>query len=291
MGLNKDLADARASWAPLSFYEKFEHACILIVTALIALIVVLAIWNLLLKILLSLLASTLDPTDPSVFQALFGMIFTVIIALEFKRSLLVLAERVDSVVQVRAVLLIALLAVAATACTRRRRLGARRRILDGSRPGPPPHRCEGSGESGVGYQKRHPNDTPVDPTLVPGCHAPPEPELFRRWQAADDGQLCVNGRLLLARGRKSVDGRCCVLRPDRQVPSDQREQDWDTVKRASDQLGRAKRQELQRPESKNYLWGNGRKLNTCPDWAVASGVNRLSVHRANVAGALPGSTP
>ncbi len=38
------------------------------------------------------------------------MIFTVSIALELKRSLLVLAERIDSVVQVRAVLLIALLA-------------------------------------------------------------------------------------------------------------------------------------------------------------------------------------
>jgi uncharacterized membrane protein (DUF373 family) len=96
---------------PLSFYEKFEHACILILTALIALIIALAIWNLVLKILISLLASTLDPTEYAVFQALFGMIFTVIIALEFKRSLLVLAERVDSVVQVRAVLLIALLAV------------------------------------------------------------------------------------------------------------------------------------------------------------------------------------
>jgi uncharacterized membrane protein (DUF373 family) len=41
----------------------------------------------------------------------FGMIFTVIIALEFKRSLLVVAERRDSVVQVRSVILIALLAV------------------------------------------------------------------------------------------------------------------------------------------------------------------------------------
>jgi len=161
MGLKKELADARASWAPLSFYEKFEHACILILTALIALIIALAIWNLVLKILISLLASTLDPTDYAVFQALFGMIFTVIIALEFKRSLLVLAERVDSVVQVRAVLLIALLAVvrklilldlkatdALQLLTRRRHPGARRRVLDGSRPGPPPHRCKGSGEGG-----------------------------------------------------------------------------------------------------------------------------------------------
>ena len=37
------------------------------------------------------------------FQTIFGMIFTVIIALEFKRSLVVMAERRDSVVQVRAV--------------------------------------------------------------------------------------------------------------------------------------------------------------------------------------------
>jgi uncharacterized membrane protein (DUF373 family) len=42
---------------------------------------------------------------------LFGMIFTVIIALEFKRSLLIIAERSQSIVQVRTVLLIALLAV------------------------------------------------------------------------------------------------------------------------------------------------------------------------------------
>jgi uncharacterized membrane protein (DUF373 family) len=39
------------------------------------------------------------------------MIFTVLIALEFKRSLLVIAERRQNIVQVRTVLLIALLAV------------------------------------------------------------------------------------------------------------------------------------------------------------------------------------
>ena len=45
------------------------------------------------------------------FQTVFGMIFTVLIAIEFKRSLLVVVERGDSVVQVRSVILIALLAV------------------------------------------------------------------------------------------------------------------------------------------------------------------------------------
>jgi uncharacterized membrane protein (DUF373 family) len=111
MSFKKELSAARIAWAPLTLYQKFEHVCILILTALIAIIIALAIWNLALKILISVFSSTLDPTDYQVFQAVFGMIFTVIIALEFKRSLLVLAERTSSVVQVRAVVLIALLAV------------------------------------------------------------------------------------------------------------------------------------------------------------------------------------
>ena len=45
------------------------------------------------------------------FQAIFGMILTVVIALEFKKSLLLVAERRESVVQVRTVILIALLAI------------------------------------------------------------------------------------------------------------------------------------------------------------------------------------
>jgi uncharacterized membrane protein (DUF373 family) len=52
-----------------------------------------------------------DPTDYEVFQTVFGMIFTVIIALEFKRSLLVVGERRLGIVQVRAVILIAMLAI------------------------------------------------------------------------------------------------------------------------------------------------------------------------------------
>ena len=43
------------------------------------------------------------------FQAVFGMILTVIIALEFKKSLLVAAEGGDTVVQILSVVMIALL--------------------------------------------------------------------------------------------------------------------------------------------------------------------------------------
>ena len=112
MNLREDWAQARAQWSTLSLYQRVEHAVILILTGLIAVIVASAVWNLTVKILLGLIvAEQFDPTDHTVFQALFGMILTVIIALEFKRSLLVAAERHDSVVQVRTVILLALLAI------------------------------------------------------------------------------------------------------------------------------------------------------------------------------------
>lgn len=111
MRLQKEFSDFRISFEPLTLYQKFEHICVLILTTLIAIVIVFSIWHLALKIAQSIFTSTFDPTDYEVFQTVFGMIFTVIIALEFKRSLLVLAERTDGIVQVRSVLLIALLAV------------------------------------------------------------------------------------------------------------------------------------------------------------------------------------
>ena len=103
---------ARAEWMLLTFYEKFEQIIILILTGLIAIVIVFAVWNLTLKIFHGVIApQSFDPTEYSVFQAVFGAIFTVIIALEFKRSLLVVAQRQESIVQVRTVVLIALLAI------------------------------------------------------------------------------------------------------------------------------------------------------------------------------------
>jgi uncharacterized membrane protein (DUF373 family) len=112
MPLKEQLTAERQRWKLLTVYQKFEHAVILVLTGLIAVVVAFALWNLLVKILLSIVSSGgFDPTDYAVFQAFFGMIFTVMIALEFKRSLLLVAERRHSIVQVRTVLLIALLAI------------------------------------------------------------------------------------------------------------------------------------------------------------------------------------
>lgn len=111
MRLKDEFSDLRQQLRLMTLYQKFEHASILILSGIIAVIVAFSIWHLALRVLASILTSGFDPTDYDVFQAVFGMIFTVIIALEFKRSLLVVAERQTSVVQARAVVLIALLAV------------------------------------------------------------------------------------------------------------------------------------------------------------------------------------
>ena len=112
MSIKEEFKDARAKFKLLSLYQRFEHLVVMFLTALIAIIVIAAVWNLSLKILFGLvLSGNLDPSDYSVFQAVFGMIFTVIIALEFKKSLLVVAERRDTVVQIRSVVVIALLAI------------------------------------------------------------------------------------------------------------------------------------------------------------------------------------
>jgi uncharacterized membrane protein (DUF373 family) len=112
MSIKEELRNARSQFKVLSLYQRFEHIVITILTALIAIIVVVAVWNLMLKIVFSLvLPGKLDPSDYVIFQTVFGMIFTVIIALEFKKSLLVIAERRDNVVQIRTVVMIALLAI------------------------------------------------------------------------------------------------------------------------------------------------------------------------------------
>ena len=111
MRMREEFAAARAGWKLMTLYQKFEHAVILVLTALISIVVALAVWNLVIKVVASVLSTGFDPTDYAVFQALFGMVFTVIIALEFKRSLLVVADRRYGIVQVRTVILIALLAV------------------------------------------------------------------------------------------------------------------------------------------------------------------------------------
>ncbi len=111
MGLQDEFRGAWRLFSELTFYEKFEHVIVLILTLLIVFIVASATWHLALAVFALTLANQIDPANQEVFQGVFGMIFTVIIALEFKHSLLIVLARQESVVRVRSIILIALLAV------------------------------------------------------------------------------------------------------------------------------------------------------------------------------------
>jgi uncharacterized membrane protein (DUF373 family) len=109
--LASELKELRSKWQTLSIYEKFEQLVVGVLTAVIALIVAVATWQLLLHTLKLVDSHLINPADPQVFQSLFGMVLTVLIALEFKHTLLVVKHHRRAIVQVRAVVLIALLAL------------------------------------------------------------------------------------------------------------------------------------------------------------------------------------
>ncbi len=110
--LRREFEAARGRWRVLGLYERFEQTVVVALTAVIAIIVVAALWNLVLEVIASLIwKGQLDVTEHAAFQRVFGMIFTVVIALEFKRSLLVTVERRRGLVHVRVMVLLALLAI------------------------------------------------------------------------------------------------------------------------------------------------------------------------------------
>ncbi|HTF71842.1 MAG TPA: phosphate-starvation-inducible PsiE family protein, partial [Edaphobacter sp.] len=81
--LASELKELRSKWQTLSIYEKFEETVVGVVTLVIALIAAIATWQLLLHSLKLVGSHLVNPADPQVFQGLFGMVLTVLIALEF----------------------------------------------------------------------------------------------------------------------------------------------------------------------------------------------------------------
>ncbi len=93
-------------------YESFEHVIILIMTILIMVITAVATLTLVRDVWDLVWEDQINPANTAAFQNVFGNIFTVIIALEFKSSLRISFEDKKEVVRGRTIMLIALLAVA-----------------------------------------------------------------------------------------------------------------------------------------------------------------------------------
>ena len=102
----------RAQWAVMTFYERFEQVIALALSAIIALIIVVSLLQLISIVFSLLVIDAFNPLDHKVFQTVFGMIMTLLIAMEFKHSIVRVALRRDSIIQVKTVILIGLIALA-----------------------------------------------------------------------------------------------------------------------------------------------------------------------------------
>ena len=109
--LASEFRELRSKWQTLSIYEKFEQLVVAVLTTVIALIIALATWQLLFHTLTLVESHIFSPADSQIFQGLFGTILTVLIAMEFKHTLLVVRHHRRAIVQVRAVVLVALLSL------------------------------------------------------------------------------------------------------------------------------------------------------------------------------------
>lgn len=102
----------RDQWAFMSFYERFEQVVALILSVVIAAIIVVSLIQLTSVVFTLLIIDAFNPLDHKVFRSVFGMIMTLLIAMEFKHSIVRVAFRRDSIIQVKTVILIALIALA-----------------------------------------------------------------------------------------------------------------------------------------------------------------------------------
>jgi uncharacterized membrane protein (DUF373 family) len=101
-----------SSGAPPTRYQCIESLVARILTVVITLVIFVALYRLILGVFDSLVFGAANPLDHKVFQQVFGQIMTVLIALEFNHTLQYVVTREQSIIQIKTVLLIALLALA-----------------------------------------------------------------------------------------------------------------------------------------------------------------------------------
>lgn len=111
METKQQLSSDYNEWKLMSIYEKFEQCVSLALVMLISVMIIFTLYKLALKMYVTIMIDEIDPTNPTVFQSVFGMIMTLLIAMEFKHSILKVVYRKDSIIQVKTVLLIAILAI------------------------------------------------------------------------------------------------------------------------------------------------------------------------------------
>lgn len=99
-------------WGVMNLYERFEQMVALVLSAVISITILIALWRLMVEVYSMLVLGAFNPLDHKVFQGVFGMIMTLLIAMEFKHSIVKVIYRKAHIIQVKTVILIAQLALA-----------------------------------------------------------------------------------------------------------------------------------------------------------------------------------
>jgi uncharacterized membrane protein (DUF373 family) len=109
--LPRSWGDIRTNWPILTAYQRFETMVALLLTMVIAVVILVALYRLIVSVIDTLVLRALNPLDHTVFQQVFGAIITVLIALEFNHTLQYAITRSRGVIEAKIVILIAQLAI------------------------------------------------------------------------------------------------------------------------------------------------------------------------------------
>ncbi|HMM73412.1 MAG TPA: phosphate-starvation-inducible PsiE family protein, partial [Rhodocyclaceae bacterium] len=91
---------------------RFEQVVAITLSGVMSMVIVISLIQLIRLVFTLLVMDALNPLDHKVFQLVFGATMTLLIAMEFKHSIVKVALRKESIIQVKTVILIAILALA-----------------------------------------------------------------------------------------------------------------------------------------------------------------------------------
>jgi uncharacterized membrane protein (DUF373 family) len=106
------LDEMRSQWLLMTVYERFEQVVVITLSGVMSMVIVISLIQLIRHVFTLLVMDALNPLDHKVFQLVFGATMTLPIAMEFKHSIVRVALRRDSIIQVKTVILIGLIALA-----------------------------------------------------------------------------------------------------------------------------------------------------------------------------------
>src|SRR5258706_10988255 len=66
----------QGEWAILSYYQRFESTVALVLTLVVGLVILVALYRLTTSVVVGLVVGVLDPLDHNVFQKVFGEVLT-----------------------------------------------------------------------------------------------------------------------------------------------------------------------------------------------------------------------